>query len=155
MVELLEAEGIGLHWTSLSKIEKGERSVRIDEAKAIADLLELSVDSMLGRKAALEDDAARALRGVLDAVHQAHVQLVLMNRPLADRFREISMLEFEGYDTLQSDIDATWHALQAAVDALEHLAAFPPPKEVRIVTVIEQELRRAREAREARDEAQS
>jgi transcriptional regulator with XRE-family HTH domain len=142
MVERLKAEGITLHWTSLAKIEKGERSVRIDEAKAIADVLELSIDSMLGRKAGLEDDLSHALRGVLDAAHQAQGQITLMMRPLNDRFKDVNMLEFEGYEALQSDITAAWDALQAAADALEHLAEFQPPKEVRIATVIEQLLRR-------------
>jgi transcriptional regulator with XRE-family HTH domain len=151
MVKLLDAQGVGLHWTSLAKIEKGTRSVRIDEAKAIADVLELSVDSMLGRKAALEDEAAQALRGVLDAARQAQVQMVLAMRPLADRLKDMAMLEFEGHRELKSDIDAAWAALEAGLAGLEHLAAFQPPKDVRIASVIEQLLRKQGEG----DETQS
>jgi hypothetical protein len=43
--------GRTMHWTTIAKIEKGERLVRIDEAAAIADLFETSVDVLLGRSA--------------------------------------------------------------------------------------------------------
>ncbi|HWS91352.1 MAG TPA: helix-turn-helix transcriptional regulator [Mycobacterium sp.] len=150
MVKLLEDEGVGLHWTSLAKIEKGLRSVRIDEAKAIADVLELSVDSMLGRKAGLEDDAAHALRGVLDTTRQCELQLLGIRKTLNDRFQDLAMLQFEGREALVSDVDAVWDALDAAQAALGHLAAFQPPKEVRIAPVIEQMLRKQDEGDEAK-----
>jgi len=44
-----------MHWTTIAKIEKGERSVRIDEAAGIAELIETSVDALPGR--AVPDDA--------------------------------------------------------------------------------------------------
>ena len=108
------------------------------------------VDSMLGRKAGLEDDLSYAMRGVLDAVRQAALQITLTMQSLNDRFKDVSMLEFEGYETLQSDFDAAWKALEAAVAALQHLVAFQPPKEVRIATVIEQLLRKQGESDEAK-----
>src|SRR4051794_147506 len=49
LAEMLEARGIPMHWTSIAKIENGPRSVRIEEAAAIADFFNTSVDSLLGR----------------------------------------------------------------------------------------------------------
>lgn len=39
---------IHLHWTSIAKIEKGDRAVKIDEAAAIAEVFGVSVDALLG-----------------------------------------------------------------------------------------------------------
>ena len=53
MANLLSDNGIHpLHPTTIAKIEAGDRSVRINEAEGIADLFEVSVDSLLGRKPA-------------------------------------------------------------------------------------------------------
>jgi transcriptional regulator with XRE-family HTH domain len=49
MAKMLTAKGIQMHWTTIAKIEKGDRMVRIDEAAGIADLFETSVDVLLGR----------------------------------------------------------------------------------------------------------
>lgn len=49
MAKMLSDRGIAMHWTTVAKIEKGDRSVRIDEAAAIAELFGASVDVLLGR----------------------------------------------------------------------------------------------------------
>lgn len=55
MSDMLSEKGIApMHPTTLAKIEAGTRSVRINEAVGIADLLEVSLDSLLGRQ--LPDD---------------------------------------------------------------------------------------------------
>jgi hypothetical protein len=38
MATMLSDKGIPMHWTTIAKIEKNDRSVRIDEAAGIADL---------------------------------------------------------------------------------------------------------------------
>ena len=50
MAQMLEAKGIPMHATTIAKIEAGDRSVRINEAAGIADLFELPLDFLLGRK---------------------------------------------------------------------------------------------------------
>jgi transcriptional regulator with XRE-family HTH domain len=51
MADMLSEKGIApMHSTTLAKIEAGTRSVRINEAVAIADLLGVSVDALLGRQ---------------------------------------------------------------------------------------------------------
>ncbi len=55
MAVLLSDKGIApMHATTIAKIEAGTRSVRINEAVAIADLLDVSLDVLLGRQ--LPDD---------------------------------------------------------------------------------------------------
>jgi transcriptional regulator with XRE-family HTH domain len=55
MAEMLTAKGIApMGATTIAKIEAGTRSVRINEAVAIAELFEMSIDALLGRQ--LPDD---------------------------------------------------------------------------------------------------
>jgi len=50
MAKLLsEKEIYPMHATTIAKIEAGTRSVRINEAVAMADLLDVSLDTLLGR----------------------------------------------------------------------------------------------------------
>ena len=52
MADMLSDKGIApMHSTTLAKIEAGTRSVRINEAVAIADLFGLSLDGLLGQAA--------------------------------------------------------------------------------------------------------
>lgn len=51
MAKLLSDRGIApMHATTIAKIEAGARSVRINEAVCIADLLDVSLDTLLGRR---------------------------------------------------------------------------------------------------------
>ncbi len=50
MAKMLSDKGIHpMHPTTVAKIEAGDRSVRITEAVGIADLLDVSLDTLLGR----------------------------------------------------------------------------------------------------------
>jgi transcriptional regulator with XRE-family HTH domain len=51
MAKMLCANGIQvMHPTTIAKIEAGDRSLRINEAAAIADLFAITVDALLGRE---------------------------------------------------------------------------------------------------------
>jgi transcriptional regulator with XRE-family HTH domain len=51
MADLLSKKGIApMHATTIAKIEAGARSVRINEAVGIADLLDVSLDALLRRQ---------------------------------------------------------------------------------------------------------
>lgn len=80
------------HPTTVAKIEAGERAVRIDEATAIADLFELSLDRFLGRSVTPRDDMMYAMRALSSAVSQAHYQLENIERTLRDRVDELDTL---------------------------------------------------------------
>ena len=64
-----------MHATTVAKIEAGSRSVRINEAVAIADLFGVSLDSLLGRKPGTQRDLHYALGALLDAVYMSQTQL--------------------------------------------------------------------------------
>jgi transcriptional regulator with XRE-family HTH domain len=74
--KMLAEKGIHLHWTTIAKIEKGERSVRIDEAAAIADLFDMSVDALLGRQLPDDTTLTFAMTTLLDYVRDADNKLV-------------------------------------------------------------------------------
>ena len=85
LADKLADKGINMHWTTIAKIEKGgERSVRIDEAAAFADVFGVSVDHLLGRRARpgptgtsrcgsyqSTDDAARSARVAVRDITQS------------------------------------------------------------------------------------
>ena len=48
--ELLEAQGVTpMHATTVAKIESGKRSVRVVEALGMAEVFDVSIDSLMGR----------------------------------------------------------------------------------------------------------
>ena len=49
MAKLLKDKGFSTYTTTIHKIENGQRPVPLDEAAAIADLFDMSLDSLLGR----------------------------------------------------------------------------------------------------------
>jgi len=123
------AEMLGMHPTTLAKIEKGERSVRIVEAAAIADLFEVSLDSLLGRRLGLENDLAYSLRELLNTSKQSWIQVSAMLTELRDRFMDLAPLEFEGREILEAGVRRAGDTLMAANNALFELSNFELPPE--------------------------
>lgn len=128
-----------MHWTTIAKIEKGERSVRIDEAAGIADLFDTSVDSLLGRKAkgAINDDLAYAIRTLKDTARDAFMQLSALGGSLQDRFRDLSGFEFEGRETIYADGARAGDALEALMTALMSIGGFESPPEATVLSPLE------------------
>jgi transcriptional regulator with XRE-family HTH domain len=89
----LVAKGIPMHWTSIAKIEKGSRSVRIDEAAAIADLFGISVDTMLGRRARPRSDQAHALMVAVGTAIKSSDHVLDAALAIRERIDELSALE--------------------------------------------------------------
>jgi transcriptional regulator with XRE-family HTH domain len=81
LAKLLSARGITAYPTTIAKIESGERVVRIEELVGIADLLDLSLDALIGRRERPGGDlgyAERALREAIDRTAIAAVEQLLM-----------------------------------------------------------------------------
>jgi transcriptional regulator with XRE-family HTH domain len=77
MAEMLSAKGIApMHPTTLAKIEAGTRSVRINEAVAIADLFDVSLDVLLGRQQPDDTTLTFAMTTLLDYVRDADNKIV-------------------------------------------------------------------------------
>ena len=108
-----------MHPTTVAKIEAGDRSVRINEAAGIADLFEVSLDSLLGRKPrARRDELAYMLRVFRDVAQQSSHQVWATMETIREQLEELPA-EFDGADMLQEMGRDTWSGhLYPAFDAL-------------------------------------
>ena len=99
LATLLSRKGFPFHASTIAKIEAGDRSVGIAEAVAVAELFEVPLDSLLGRKPRAERDLADALGALMDAVYTSRTELQRTARSLRDRLEDIPA-DFGGHDTL-------------------------------------------------------
>jgi transcriptional regulator with XRE-family HTH domain len=120
MAKLLSRKGLHFYATTIAKIEAGDRSVGIAEAVAVAELFEIPLDSLLGRKPRPERDLDYAIGALLDAVYTSRTGLSRIARPLRDRLEDIGS-DFTGYDTLARHNDEVARCLDMAREALARL----------------------------------
>jgi transcriptional regulator with XRE-family HTH domain len=101
LAKRLTDKGIPLYASTIAKIEseKKPRAVRLGEAAGIADLFEVSLDSLVGRKPSADRDLDYALGALMDAVYTSRTELERSARSLRDRLEDIPA-EFAGYETL-------------------------------------------------------
>lgn len=126
MASMLTEAGTPMHWTTLAKIEKGERSVRVDEAAGFAELFGCSIDALMGRRARPKADLLMAVRGVLDAGQSAAWQSAALSRALRECSAELSDVDRGGnYRELTDDADATADALDTAARLAERVGERP------------------------------
>ena len=119
---MLGDKGIkGIYPTTVAKIESGERAVRIDEATALADLFEASLDALLGRKQnSQEDELAYLLRLLRDTSQQVGATM----ETIREQLEELPG-GFDGADALQRIGRDTWSThLPAALQALIRLETW-------------------------------
>jgi transcriptional regulator with XRE-family HTH domain len=109
-----------MYATTVAKIEAGSRSVRINEAVAIADLFEVPLDGLLGRKPGAERDLAYALGALMDAVYTSRTELHRTARSLRDRLEDIQS-DFAEFDTLAGYGREVFSHLESAREALGKL----------------------------------
>jgi transcriptional regulator with XRE-family HTH domain len=126
MADMLSNKRIApMHATTIAKIEAGSRSVRINEAVGIADLFEVSIDSLLGRKQLSQDEElAQDLRVLHGLADRYITELRVMTMEVLRRVPEAGLggIPDEIVDEvreLSSDSDRLWLAME---DATEHLA---------------------------------
>jgi transcriptional regulator with XRE-family HTH domain len=129
VAKMLSDKGIDhIFTTTVAKLESGERDVKLQEATALADLFDVSLDSMLGRSTGLQDDATATLRAVLDTARRASTDLDVMIGALQDRFRALAAFEFDNRDALEKLVEGAADALLKARDAMFWLSAFEMPE---------------------------
>jgi len=128
MAKMLSDKGIHMHWTTIAKIEKGDRSVRIDEAAGIAEVLGVSVDALLGRTVGPESDLAYMLRALFDTAGESSVQLMAIGGALQSRFRDLEPFEFEGREAAYAEGVRAAGALEEASSALFRLSNMEVPE---------------------------
>lgn len=124
LVELLEAQGISWHTSTIAKIEGGKRSVRIVEAVALADVFELPLDALLGRAVGPADaDLAVALRVLRDDAKRSSDQALDVGREIKQQVRSItSSFEFDGAEELRKLADIACRRLDSAYSAVFEVA---------------------------------
>jgi transcriptional regulator with XRE-family HTH domain len=121
MARLLSRKGFQFYATTIAKIEAGDRAVGIAEAVAIAELFEVPLDSLLGRKPRAERDLTYALSALLDAVFTSRTELQRNARSLRDRLEDIPS-DFGGHGTLAGHVREAFGHLDAARGVLGKLA---------------------------------
>lgn len=132
MAKLLSDNGVPMmHPTTIAKIEAGDRAVRIDEAAAIADLFEVSLDSLLGRTAGLEDELTYRLRALRDTAAKHLLEVGTIANAVSDRLDDVMQLEFDGRNDIESRGKRAVHALGAGQLALSEVSSYELPDETR------------------------
>jgi transcriptional regulator with XRE-family HTH domain len=118
MAKMLTDMGARMHATTVAKIEAGDRSVRINEASAIADLFEVSVDSLLNRKpGAQRSELTYLLRALRQSAQKALGDLETVRELL-----EELPTQFDGANGPQTLSNAWGMYLAPASEALTRLA---------------------------------
>jgi transcriptional regulator with XRE-family HTH domain len=131
--ELLQGRGLEhIYPTTVAKIESGERAVRIDEATAIADLFEVSVDALLGRRVRPGNDLAYTLRSVLNIARQSGQQAAAIAEALGDSLADLDALDFNGREELESEVVRAQRALRQAQEAFAKVTRFRLPRGSRV-----------------------
>lgn len=119
----------GIYPTTIAKIESGERAVRIDEAAAIADLFEMSLDSLLGRNPSAEvtelDFQLRTLRDTArQSYQQVYASMEVLRELLEDLptdFEHSDLVQRVGYDAWANHLHGTSESLISLVDLTHEL----------------------------------
>lgn len=100
MAKMLSDRGIHLGPSAVAKIEAGDRSVKIDEAAGIADIFEISLDSLLGRPSATRRrETTDRLRALLNVAEQSRQQVWTITEAIRDHLAELPV-EFDGAEAL-------------------------------------------------------
>jgi hypothetical protein len=106
MSKVLSEKGIApMHETTIAKIEAGTRSVRINEAVAIADLLDVSLDTLLGRKPSQRNELRHRLRVLGDIAQESYRQVAAMVETLREQSEELTSDLGNADDDLQKLAD--------------------------------------------------
>jgi transcriptional regulator with XRE-family HTH domain len=128
LAKRLTAKGIDTYASTVAKIEseKKPRAVRLAEATAIADLFEVSLDSLLGRRVGLDDDIAYTLRLTEDTARRASDRIMATAMELRDRLVEVEAFEFNGSARLKIEITGAVNQLLAAATHVRKVAEFQP-----------------------------
>jgi transcriptional regulator with XRE-family HTH domain len=131
--KLLQGRGLEhIYPTTVAKIESGERAVRIDEATAIADLFDVSVDALLGRKVTPGNDLEYILRAVLNTARQSAEQTAAIADALGDNLVDLDALEFNGREELENEVVRAQRDLRKAHATLSNVAKFRLPPGVHV-----------------------
>lgn len=129
LAKKLTDKGIPTYASTIAKIEsdKKPRAARLGEAVAIADLFDVSVDSLLGRHTGLGSDLAFALRCLRDIASRSAADVVATFNVLNTIYLDVAAFEFEGETEIGGEVVRAATGLADAFNALLKVAAFKRP----------------------------
>ena len=118
MAKLLCEKGLAIYPTTVAKIEAGERAARLDEVVAIADILGVSIDALVGRSADHRvGDKTLALNALTDVIQHAVWEVGVLRSGLHNRIADL-----DACDDLVRDESALLSAAKRADAALDGAA---------------------------------
>lgn len=147
-------KAIPVYPSTIAKIEaeRKSRAVRLAEAAAIADLFEVSVDTLLGRSVPAKADEMYTLRALVDTAQQAAWQLWTIERTMRDRVAELDAFNPKGYArTISDECTRVCDMLGETHEAIRDL--LYPPKGAAIQRFTRKLLRDQLDREESDDEA--
>lgn len=119
LAKRLGNKGVHVYASTIAKIEKGTRAARLNEVAAVADLLGVSLDTLLGRSVAAKNDKMYVFKALLDAARQASWQVSSIETTLRDRAAELDAFDLpQMMKAFQSDCERACDALAEANDAI-------------------------------------
>lgn len=136
----MTAKGVDTYASTIAKIEseRKPRAVRLAEAMVIADLFEVSLDSLLGRSAGANDDLNFTLRALLDSARQAMQQLSVTTGTLNTHMTELNRFDFDGREFLQDGLLQAVESLTRGLSALVQLSTFDLPPDAKGVAPLKE-----------------
>jgi hypothetical protein len=120
LADKLADQGVAMHWTTIAKIEKGQRQVSIDEAAAFANVFGCSVDALLGRRARPTADRDFALQRLHESTTTAARSAQVSVRDIGQALAELAAIDQDGQFT--EAIAAAQKACAAGDDWARQLA---------------------------------
>lgn len=113
LAKMLTAKGIdNMYPTTVAKIESGDREVKLDEATAIADLLEMSLDALVARhsRKRQEDETTYYLRELRDNARRYSGQVSQLSCSVDGDVSNVSI------DGVPEDITEDWKEISDRAD---------------------------------------
>ena len=120
LAEKLKGNGLkGFYATTVAKVESGERAVRIDEAAALADLFDVSVDALMGRNPGGQtSELSFQLRTLRDTARQSCQAVSSSSEVIRELLDDLPIEEFEHSDLLTIAGRKAWERLHDAYGEL-------------------------------------
>lgn len=121
LAKLLQDKGLGVYATTITKIEAGDRAAQIDEIVAVAELFEVSVDTLLGRDTSQVRDKDYLLSALIDSATRAKWQISSTEQQLRSALGDMSSFDLRGPEKTVADGCAV--ACDAMADAVTAIGA--------------------------------
>jgi transcriptional regulator with XRE-family HTH domain len=125
MAKMLVDRGVQpMHDTTIAKIEAGTRSVRINEAVGIADVLGVPLDALLGRRSSQDAETALAWASIEELRDTAQFQATTVRRmdtPLSDALDGVGFAGHQFYAITKDLAEVAHRVFKSLRDAAGHL----------------------------------